>query len=109
MAIYHQILWLQASSKLTSVPAVVRILVMWTLNSEIELNHFDRKKRVFSLGVFPHQRLNLMIVCAAAGPHSQHRRCHSQRRAQRQVNRILGCTLCSPLQIIIGKERSRRQ
>lgn len=45
---------------------------------------------------------------AAAGPHSQHRPCCSQREAHRQVNRILGCTLHSPSQIIIGKQRSRR-
>lgn len=103
MAIYHQILWLQASPKFTSVPAMVRISVMWTLGSGIELNHLNTKKNSIFSCSFPLPKTE-SHDCAVAGPH---RCCHSQGRAHRQVSRILGCTLCS--QIIFGKQRSKRQ
>lgn len=61
MAIYHQILWLQASPKFTSVPAMVKVSVIWT-GSGIDLNHFNTKKGVFSLLVFPYQRLDPLTV-----------------------------------------------
>lgn len=84
--------------KFTSVPAVVRVSVMWTVGSGIELNHFKikRKKSIFSCSFpLPKAESNDWAV-----PHSQHRCCCSQRRAHRQVSRILGCS-----QIIFGEEQ----
>lgn len=102
MAIYHHILWLQASPKLTSVPAVVRISVTWTLGSGIELNHFNthtQKKSIFSCS-FPLAKAE-SHDCAVAGP------CSQQMLPLSEKSRILGCIFCS--QIIFGKERRQRQ